>query len=485
MVNISILSHFPLILGTFMNQAEILTVKALEFLTYTPEDSQLQFLRTLAGFIARREPDGIFILNGYAGTGKTSLLAAMIRALKAEKIKTVVMAPTGKAAKVTEKFSGQKALTIHKKIYRPTSMDPGSSAFILDRNRDSDTVFIVDEASMIPDGDASHSVLHHLCRYVYSSPGCVLVFSGDMAQLPPVGQEESFAMNPDRLASLGLRATLFNLVKPMRQADSSGILHNATIIRNMLARFSMESPSPLPLPKFRLRPFADIVTVGGRDLADSISDSWSAVGRDETILITRSNYRANGYNSAIRSQVLYADGVIERGEKIVISKNDYYWSAVNKIEGFIANGETATVEWVGKREKAYGRWFIDVELRFSGIEQPVGAKIMLRSLNSEGPAIPRDEATRFYATVMDSKEGELSQKIKATLEDPFYNALQVKYAYCVTCHKAQGGQWKHVYIDLGGIAPENINSDFYRWLYTAVTRATEKLFLINYVTEDY
>lgn len=465
-----------------MTTARSLASKALENLTYRPEANQENLIRSLADFIVKRDPLGIFVLNGYAGTGKTSLLAAMLKAMKSEKISTVMLAPTGKAAKVAEKFSGQQAFTIHKKIYRPVSPDPASKQFILDQNRHTDTIFIVDEASMITDGDIYHSVLCHLCRYVYSSPGCALVFSGDVAQLPPVGQSDSLAMNPERLKSIGLIPTVFNLIKPMRQSRESGILFNAGIIRMMLETFNGQE---ILIPKFRIKGFSDVVAVPGNELAEALSDSWSSVGSDETILITRSNYRANNYNFALRSQVLFAEEPLERGEKIVIAKNDYYWSAVNKLKGFIANGETATVEWVGCREKSFGRWFVDVELRLYGIEEPIGAKIMLRSLNAEGPAIPASEEERFFHTVMEAQTGEISEKIKKTMENPYYNALQVKYAYCITCHKAQGGQWKHVYVDLGGISREGLNSDFYRWLYTAVTRATEKLYLVNYIDEDY
>ena len=219
--------------------------------------------------------------------------------------------------------------------------------------------------------------------------------------------------------------------------------------------------------------------VSSADLADRLAASWSEVGQDETIIITRSNKRANNFNKAIRNMVMYAEEPLQQGDRLVISKNDYYWSRKNSLRNFLANGEVAEVAWVGKTEKAYGRWFADVELKLPDVETPVAAKIMLRSLAAEGPNIPRQEMERFYNRVMAEYEGEVSHKIKGALEDPYYNALQAKYAYCVTCHKSQGGQWRHVYVDMGMIASDAIGPEFYRWLYTAVTRATERLFLIN------
>ena len=222
-----------------------------------------------------------------------------------------------------------------------------------------------------------------------------------------------------------------------------------------------------------------MTVVSSSERADFLSDSWSQVGQEETLIVTRSNKRANNFNRAIRNMVMYAEEPLQQGDRIVISKNDYYWSRVNKLSNFIANGETALVTWVGKTEKAYGRWYVDVELELPDVDTPVAAKIMLRSLVAEGPSVPREEMERLYNRVMAEYEGEISHKIKGALEDPYYNALQAKYAYCITCHKAQGGQWRHVYIDMGMIAPDAIGADFYRWLYTALTRATERVFLIN------
>ena len=453
-----------------------LVESALSTLPFTPHPDQQKLLNKLSDFVENGASNGVFVLNGYAGTGKTSMVGAFIKALKACRRKVVVVAPTGRAAKVAQSFSGNPSSTIHKLLYRGNSLDPGNTTFFIARNTTPDTTFIVDEASMISDAPDSsgRSLLFHLARYVYSCPGCRMILVGDEAQLPPVGQTSSMAMNFERLRQMGLNPTGHSLDMPVRQAAMSGIIHNATYMRQKLFYPDSDAPDAI-----FVKEFPDVVAISSEDLAESLATSHALVGEDETLIITRSNKRANNFNRAIRNIVMYAEEPLERGDRVVISKNDYYWGKQNNLDGFIANGETAEVTWVGKTEKAYGRYFTDVELRFVSDGRIVGAKAMLRSLVCEGPSIPRAEMERFYARVMDSYEGELSKKIKGALEDPFYNALQMKYAYCVTCHKAQGGQWKHVYIDMGGIAPDAMTEDFYRWLYTAVTRATEKVFFIN------
>lgn len=446
----------------------------LSSLPFTPNDGQFSLINALAAFVVNRGPRDVFVLNGYAGTGKTSVIGALVRALRKSALNTVILAPTGRAAKVAAAMSSDRASTIHKRIFRGNSLDPSNTTFFLAENRDADTTFIIDEASMITDGANSSSLLCQLTRHVYSAPGSAMVLVGDLAQLPPVGMTDSPAMNPERLRQIGLNPVTFSLDVPVRQAAGSGILYNATIIRQFLY-------SNFPSENFSLyvRNFADVTVVDPRELADYLSSSWSSVGVEETLIVTRSNKRANNFNKAIRNLVLYAEEPLQQGDRLVISKNDYFWSKANKLKNFIANGETAEVTWVGHAEKAYGRFFVDVELRLPDTEAPVAAKIMLRSLVCEGPNIPREEMERFYNCVMAEYDGEISHKIKGAMEDPFYNALQAKYAYCVTCHKAQGGQWRHVYIDMGAIAPDALGPDFYRWLYTAVTRATEHLFLIN------
>lgn len=448
--------------------------KALAHLPYTPEPDQLTLLKILTEFVVHHGPRDVLILNGYAGTGKTSLVGAVISAMAEAGMASVILAPTGRAAKVASGFSGKSASTIHRRIYRPLSAEPGGNAYFLAANSSKDTIFFIDEASMIADRPGPDSILLHLARYVYSTPGCAMVLIGDTAQLPPVGQTDSPAMKPKRLKAIGLTPYGVSLEKPMRQSGNSGILFNATQLRRAL--FAANPPKQPPLTASR---FPDVETVNPLYLADMLSTSWGEVGQEETVIITRSNKRANRFNQEIRQRVLFAEEPLQPGERLVIAKNDYFWPDRNRAKGFIANGETCVVSWIGTPEKKYGRWFVDVEIEVSGFDEVLGAKLMLRSLMSEGPTISREEQERFFNIVCAAYDGEISEKMKAVDRDPYYNALQAKYAYCVTCHKAQGGQWSHVYVDLSTIMPEAIGPEFYRWLYTAVTRATKRLFLIN------
>lgn len=446
----------------------------LSKLEYTPLQGQLQLVNALANFAKNRKNLDTFLLNGYAGTGKTSIMGAFVKTLVENQQNVVVLAPTGRAAKVASGFAGFPALTIHKRIFRPDTNTPEASYFPVP-NLDKNTIFIVDEASLITDNPYSgKSLLRHLLRHVHSAPGCNIIFVGDTAQLPPVGQSDSPAMNPDRLRALGLNPQVFLLDQPVRQSLESGILSLATQIRNTPPEFRHR------LPVMNIKGYEDVSVVSPSEMEDFISTSWSSVGIEETLIITRSNYRANNINAAVRRLVMEADSPLQRGDRIVVSKNDYFWSKRNKLPQFIANGEIAIVDWVGKYEKRYGRFFADVELTLVSDNSKISSKLMLRSLVCDGPSIPSEEMNRFYNLVLaESDADSLSGKIKATLENPYYNALQAKYGYCVTCHKAQGGQWKHVYIDMTGIKEENVNDDFYRWLYTALTRATDHVFLIG------
>ena len=447
----------------------------LGHLPFVPNTEQLGLIHSLAFFLDQRGPGDVFVLNGYAGTGKTSIMGALVKTLKEIKRKIIVMAPTGRAAKVASNLSSNGASTIHKKLFRGNSLDPNNSTFFLAQNTENDTLFIVDEASLITDGNSlNNSLLQQLVRYVYSGIGCSMILIGDSAQLPPVGQQSSHAMEEHRLRQLGLNPILYTLQEPARQAAESGILYNATNIRKFLL-------GNISIAKFSIynKGFDDIRLVDPAEMLDELSSSWAKVGKEETIVITRSNYRANMINNTIRRYLLDAEGPLMKGERLVISKNDYFWSKINKLKSFLANGEIVEIIGLGSKTKKYGRWFAETELQIPGQEETFKAQIMLRSLVAEGPQIPREEMERFYNRVLASSEGELSFKIKAALEDPYYNSLQVKYGYCLTCHKAQGGQWKHVYIDLGGLKSDFSESDFFRWLYTAVTRASERLYFIN------
>lgn len=457
---------------------------AFGVLPFSPLEGQALAIYKMAEYVVAGMWRDIFVLNGYAGTGKTSVIAALIKALAHCKIKSVVLAPTGRAAKVAGAMAERQASTIHRRIYHLDTSN-GKMTVHLSANRDQNTVFIVDEASLITDSSRG-SLLRDLVRYVYSGQGCKMILVGDTAQLPPVGQSDSPAMNLERLKQMGLAPFSHTLDVPVRQAAESGILYNATIVRQILEKLqngetSGFSEGQLPL---KLDGFPDIRVVSSMDLADELSSSWGTVGPEETLIVTRSNGRANRFNQAIRNMVMYAEEPLQQGDRLVIAKNDYYWGRQNKMKTFLANGETVTVKWVGKPEKMYGRWFVDTELML-GDGRELSAKIMLRSLMADGPAIPRGEMEHFLQLVINEEEGNgPTEKIMAAMENPYYNALQTKYAYCVTCHKAQGGQWKHVYIDMGGIPSESMGIDFYRWLYTALTRATEKVFLLGVKLHD-
>ncbi|MDE6295643.1 MAG: AAA family ATPase [Muribaculaceae bacterium] len=454
--------------------AENLKEATLNFFPFQAYPQQLALIEGLSRFCTGYAPRDIFLLNGYAGSGKTSIIGALVRALESFKRKTVILAPTGRAAKVASNLSANKASTIHKRIFRADSPEPATH-FSAAPNNSHDTIFIVDEASLITDaGTAGQGLLQQLIRYVYSGRNCTMILLGDIAQLPPIGQTNAPAMSEERLRRLGLNPYSFTLDATFRQTSGSGILFNATAIRHLI--FNKKTGH---IPTLYKTAFEDVGVISGNELSDALSTSWSEVGVDETIIITRSNKRANQYNMAIRNQVMMAEEPLQQGERLMVSKNDYYWSKLNNLPTLIANGDIINLCWVGRTEKMYGRYFTDIEFTIGNNPQRMGAKLMLRSLMAEGPSIPREEMDAFYNLVLSEQEGTMTEQIMNALQDPYYNAVQAKYGYCITCHKSQGGQWKHVYIDMAGIAADAIDETFYRWLYTAITRATEKVFFIN------
>lgn len=444
---------------------------------------QKKIVEMLSEYLSDPDFSKIFVLNGYAGTGKTTLIAATVAALKGLGMRTVLLAPTGRAAKVLARYSGEKALTIHKRIYRERTNADYESKFTLDLNREQGALFIVDEASMLSDDTGggfrfgSGSLLEDLVRYVRSGRGCRLMLVGDSAQLPPVGADCSPALDPPTLDRFGevVYATLDEVV---RQEHTSGILFNATLVRCMLERGLYE------VPRFDLR-FGDVEALQSGDFLERLQDAYARYGRDEVIVITRSNKRANRYNEGIRRNVLGAEEEIESGDMLMVVKNNYYYT--ERTEGcpmhFLANGDIARLRRLRRFEDFYGFRFANAVLEFPDYDgAELECKILLDTIASESPSLTREESDRlFYEVEKDYLDLKSRLKrFKEIRENPHFNAVQVKFSYAVTCHKAQGGQWKAVFVDRCLFGDEPMTGDMLRWLYTALTRATDKLYLVNF-----
>lgn len=443
----------------------------------------------ISEFIVSGDDKKIFLLCGYAGTGKTTLISALVRTMEQLGRKTVLLAPTGRAAKVFSSYSGKSAYTIHKWIYRQKSI-LDASQFTLMENRSVNTLFIVDEASMISNSGVSNfgsgALLDDLIEFVYSGNGCSLLLLGDTAQLPPVGEELSPALSQDYLSSMFLDTKAFELTQVMRQLDGSGILCNATRLREFICNGDTDI-----LPKIRFTDFPDICRVSGEELIEAIESSYNDSGVNETIVLCRSNKRANVYNEGIRRRILYREEELSRGDMLMVVKNNYYWREVlgkddktllEKLD-FIANGDMAEIVRVGGIEEMYGFRFADVTLSLVDYEDcEIDVKIMLDTLVSESPSLTKEESERLFNAVWEDYPEIRSKRkrMEQVRNNPYYNALQVKYGYAVTCHKAQGGQWQRVFIDQGFVSPDMMGVDYFRWLYTAFTRASEKLYLVNW-----
>lgn len=453
---------------------------------YQPTPEQEFALKSLSGFLLAPRNEAVFLLRGYAGTGKTSLVAALVRTLDKLQQKSVLLAPTGRAAKVFSAYAQHPAFTIHKKIYRQQSFSNEMNNFSVNDNLTTHTLYVVDEASMISNEGLSGSMfgtgrlLDDLVQFVYSGQGCRLLLMGDTAQLPPVGEEQSPALFADILKGYGLEVLEADLTQVVRQERQSGILWNATRLRQLIAEESCYS-----LPKIRITGFADIKVLPGNELIDELSSCYDCDGPDETIVICRSNKRANIYNNGIRAQVLWREDELNTGDLLMVAKNNYFWTG--KEMDFIANGETAVVRRMRRTREMYGFRFADVTLSFPDRDDfELEVNLLLDTLHTDAPALPKADNDRlFYAVLEDysdvSSKRERMKKMKA---DPYYNALQVKYAYAVTCHKAQGGQWKNVFLDQGYMTDDLLTPDYFRWLYTAFTRATGTLYLVNYPKEQ-
>lgn len=449
---------------------------------HTPTNEQLFALNILADFLLSANENSALLLKGYAGTGKTSLVGALVKTMSGLKQKSVLLAPTGRAAKVLSNYAGQQAFTIHKKIYRQDAFSNDLSAFHPSDKLHKDTLFIVDEASMISNqGIDSHyfgsgRLLDDLIHYVYSGENCRLMLMGDTAQLPPVMQVESPALQADILKGYNLQVDEIQLTEVVRQDLNSGILYNATLLRDSLRNNRVEI-----YPKLTVKGFADIQMINGSELIEAISNAYSKDGLDDTIVISRSNKRANIYNNGIRNQILYREEELSTGDRLMIVKNNYFWTRNNKEIDFIANGEIVQVLRVRNESHLYGFRFCDVTVRFQDYDMELDIKILLDTLQTEAPALPKELNDKLFYTILEDYQdiSTKSGKMKKMKENPHYNVVQVKYAYAITCHKAQGGQWKNVFLDIGYMTEEMLGENFYRWLYTAMTRATDRLYLVN------
>ena len=490
---------------------EELTAIVMETFGHAPTEEQSRAVSVFSCFMASRELRPAMVLCGSAGTGKTSLTAAMVKTLVGLRQRVVLLAPTGRAAKVLSMNAGIPAFTIHRRIYRQKTFTGDMTGFNLNFNKQRDTLFVVDEASMISNDSfsggagqfGSGCLLDDLMEYVYSGDNCRLMLVGDRAQLPPVGEDESPALMADMISgAYGLDMYSVNLNEVLRQAADSGILYNANVIRQMITHDEITQ-----LPKICFKGFADIVMVPGDELIESLAGSYSAVVYDETMVVTRSNKRANIYNNGIRNMVLGREEELTPGDMLMVVRNNYFWTArdsrnsqvppqgstdkgnphsssdsVQNIS-FIANGDRAKVRRVRNMQELYGLRFADLLLEFPDYDNyELGATVILDSLQSESPSLTHEQSEQLFNGVLaDYADIPLkADRMKHVRTDKYYNALQVKFAYAVTCHKAQGGQWAHVYLDQGYMTDDMLTPDYIHWLYTAFTRATEKLFLVNW-----
>lgn len=456
---------------------------------HTPTLRQEVVLQQLSQFILENNNDKVFLLKGFAGTGKTTIIGTIVTNLWHAQQKFVLMAPTGRAAKVITNYSKSTAFTIHKKIYFPKKQKGGGVSFTLQPNKHRNTLFIVDEASMIPDTPADSklfengSLLDDLMTYVYSGHKCKLLLIGDTAQLPPVNLALSPALDPDTLVlHYNKEVQSIELDEVMRQAQDSGVLFNATLIREQLASFYFENFA------FQVGPYKDIVRlVDGYEIQEAINDAYDRYGTEETTIIVRSNKRANLYNQQIRSRILFNENELAPGDLLMVVKNNYFWIKATSEAGFIANGDTIEVLEIFAIKELYGFRFAEVKVKMVDYPsmKPFETVLLLNTIDAETPALSYEDSNKLYQEVMLDYQNESSnyKKFLKVKSNPYFNALQVKFSYAITCHKSQGGQWETVFIEQPYL-PSGIDKDYLRWLYTAVTRAKSKLYLIGF-KEDF
>ena len=462
-------------------------------LPFVPNEEKEGLFRLLGQFLVSSQPEKAFLLKGYAGTGKTSVVSALVRALEQLQQPCILLAPTGRAAKVISRYSGKTAYTIHKHIYRQQQL--GMEAFSLADNRHRNTLFIVDEASMISatrDNTlfGSGSLLDDLIRYVYSGAGCSLLLLGDDAQLPPVGSTDSPALDADRLRGYGLNVSSFCLTQVARQALDSGILANATHIREQLQTLSPLSATPASA--FSLAAAPDVQELNGAAFLDELEQAYREVGEEETLIITRSNKRTNLFNQGVRARILWKEDALSAGDRLMVSKNNYFWTQEYQDLPFLANGDMFEVLRLRNEREMYGFHFVDASLRAMDYAYEIECTLWMDTLTTDSPEANYPLQQQLFARIAEDYPEIRSKKemVKKVYESPYYNALQVRFAYAVTCHKSQGGQWKRVFLDLPMLPSvadcpatsypthEMNQREYLRWLYTAVTRATEKLYVL-------
>jgi len=453
---------------------------------HPPTKEQLLFCEQMSVFLQATDENRCFVLKGYAGTGKTTSVAALVKVLPKFNLKSELLAPTGRAAKVMSQYASRKALTIHKKIYRKRSAALPDMSFQLAPNLAENTLFIIDEASMIADewNDAGSSILKDLLEFIYQpeqkSKNCMVLFVGDTAQLPPVGSLDSPALNEKYLKdTFGLSVASVELKEVVRQEKKSGILANATMLRKQIA-----SNPENPLPKFLTKGYKDIFNMTGARLVEGLEYAYRKFGIENTLVVCRSNKSANVYNQQIRARLLYREEELTGGDQVMVVRNNYFWLPDNEETAFIANGDMAKVIRVRNEEERYGFRFADVTLEFLDFPSAgqISCKVLMDTLNIETANLPYEAHKKLfdglkedYAHITNNR-----QRMLAIKQDPFFNALQIKFAYAVTCHKAQGGQWDAIFADQGYLTDEMVDLDFLRWLYTAVTRAKKELYLVNF-----
>lgn len=447
-----------------------------------PTDDQSEAMKKVAAFICENTNDIIFLMTGYAGTGKTTLINSVVKTLDMLRMRAVLLAPTGRAAKVLTGFTGKQAFTIHKKIYRQKSAKDGMGSFVLDRNLQKETYYIVDEASMVSNSQndlslfGSGKLLDDLIEYVYSGTNCKLMIVGDAAQLPPVGSVLSPALDSEMLKDFGFAIMTAELRDVVRQSEDSGILMNATKIRLQIAENNLSRPS------IDCRSYKDVRRISGEEIIEEITTSYGSCGVEGTIIVVNSNKQANRYNQGIRNSIFFREEEISPGDLVMVVKNNYSLMDEEEGPGFIANGDIAEIRRIRKYEEKYGFRFADMLLRFTDYNYEVESKVLLDVLHLDSPSLPMDKQKELFNNVLSDYIHIKTRRkqLEGVKNDPYFNALQIKFSYAVTCHKAQGGQWDRVFIDQGMFNKQEVSIDYLRWFYTAVTRATERLYFVNF-----